>query len=424
MTQPVRFLSALAQRTPEPPISWLMKLTLDHPGLISLAAGFTDNESLPVAEVQALLGEIFGAKKTGRSSLQYGSTQGDPLLRQLTAGHLQTADSGKNSTVYDAKRLLITHGSQQLLYLVTECLCDPGDIVLVEDPTYFVYLGIAQSHGLRCRGIALQPDGLDLAQLERTLDALQRSGELKRVKLLYLVSYFQNPSGVTTSFAKKEAALEILRRYERAAGHPIYLLEDAAYRELRFAGEDVPSALAAPRAMERVIYAGTYSKPFATGARVGFGLLPEPLLTAVLRVKGNHDFGTANLLQQLLARALVSCRYEAHLPVLRACYARKAGTMAKAIRAHFPVSVRWDEPRGGLYVWAKLPKAMKSGVKSKLFQTALKHDVLYVPGELCYASDPTRRKPNREMRLSFGGATERNIREGIARLGSVIGEVE
>jgi 2-aminoadipate transaminase len=246
---------------------------------------------------------------------------------------------------------------------------------------------------------------------------------LKRVKLLYLVSYFQNPSGVTTSFAKKRAALEILRRYERAAGHPIYLLEDAAYRELRFAGEDVPSALAAPKAKDRVIYAGTYSKPFATGARVGFGLMPEPLFTAATRVKGNHDFGTANLLQQLLSRALASCRYKAHLPVMRSRYARKAATMVKAVRAHFPTAVRWEEPRGGLYVWAQLPGTLKSGVKSKLFQTALKRDVLYVPGELCYADDSTRRKPNREMRLSFGGANERDIREGIARLGAVIEEM-
>src|SRR5688572_26774065 len=117
MTQPARFLSSLAQRTPEPAISWLMKLTLDHPKLISLAAGFTDNESLPVADAQVVLKEILGTTRTGQRALQYGSTQGDPLLRRLTAEHLHASDGGRSAAVYDAGRMLITHGSQQLLYL-------------------------------------------------------------------------------------------------------------------------------------------------------------------------------------------------------------------------------------------------------------------------------------------------------------------
>jgi 2-aminoadipate transaminase len=215
----------------------------------------------------------------------------------------------------------------------------------------------------------------------------------------------------------------MLKRFEGAAGHPIYLLEDAAYRELRFAGHDMASALAADGADERVIYTGTYSKPFATGVRVGFGILPKPLLTVVLRLKANHDFGTSNLLQQLLRRALASCRYESHLTELQRRYARKAATMARAMRVHFPADVRWQEPEGGLYVWARCPKPVKSGVHSRLFRSALKHDVLYVPGELCYAHDPTRRKPNGEMRLSFGSATEADIRTGIARLGATLREL-
>ncbi|NBR87849.1 MAG: aminotransferase class I/II-fold pyridoxal phosphate-dependent enzyme [Verrucomicrobia bacterium] len=316
--------------------------------------------------------------------------------------------------------LLITHGSQQLLYLLTEALCDPGDIVLVEDPTYFVYLGIAQSHGLRCRGVRLLPDGLDLAHLEQVLEELRRRGDLPRVKLLYLVTYYQNPTGYTTSFAKKAAALKLLRRYEKFAGHPLYLIEDAAYRELRFAGEEVPSALAAPGGADRVLYAGTFSKPFATGVRVGFGVLPEPIRTTATRIKGNHDFGTANLLQQLLARALATGAYERHLAELQRRYAHKARVMTDAIRAHFPANVEWREPAGGLYVWARAPKRLRTGAKSRFFQTALKRNVLYVPGALCYANDPTRRQPDHEMRLSYGGASERDLAEGIKRLGTVL----
>jgi 2-aminoadipate transaminase len=307
-----------------------------------------------------------------------------------------------------------------MLYMVAEALCDAGDIVLVEDPTYFVYLGILQSRGLRARTVRMQNDGLDLAHLEEILGSLKRTGELRRVKLLYLVSYFQNPTGVTTAFQNKSGALELLRQFERAAGHPIYLLEDAAYRELRFKGADVKSSLAVRGRTDRVIYAGTYSKPFATGARVGFSLLPEPVFTAVLRIKGNHDFGTSNLLQQLLARALGTGRYQQHLGELRRRYASKARTMSHALKEHFPAGVEWLEPGGGMYFWARLPRGMRSGTKSRLFREALANNVLYVPGELCYADDVSRPKPDREMRISFGSAPEKDIRTGVARLGAVL----
>ncbi|MFO1487321.1 MAG: PLP-dependent aminotransferase family protein [Verrucomicrobiota bacterium] len=474
-------LSSLARRTGPPPISWLMQLALSRPQLISLAAGFTDNESLPVAEVSKTVGDILRHRKSALPALQYGTTQGDPTLRELTARRLQHLDGAKSAAAYSSERMLITNGSQQFLYMVTEALCDPGDIVIVEDPTYFVYLGILQSHGVQARGVRMEADGLDLDHLEALLTSLQKRGQLSRLKALYLVSYFQNPTGITTSFAKKVAALKLLKKFERAAGHPIYLLEDAAYRELRFghltkwsakpgdldqppvnhsksshsprpsgerAGErgseklnlltpalssfgggegdatsrafGERSALAAKGFGDRVIYTSTYSKPFATGARIGFGALPEPLFTAVLRIKGNHDFGSANLLQQLLARALASGRYEHHLHALQQRYARKAATMRAALQKYFPPEVQWAEATGGLYFWAKLPRGVATGPKSKLFQAALAKDVFYVPGVLCYAEDSSRRQPAHEMRLSFGGASEENIREGVKRLGAVL----
>ncbi|EEF60545.1 putative transcriptional regulator, GntR family [Pedosphaera parvula Ellin514] len=319
--------------------------------------------------------------------------------------------------------MIITNGSQQMLYMVTEAMCDEGDVVIVEDPTYFVYLGILQSRGIKGRGVRIEEDGLSLEHLEQVLESLKKSGEIKRLKMLYLVSYFQNPSGVTTSYEKKVGALKLLRKYEKAAGHPIFLLEDAAYRELRFKGEDVKSALSAKGFANRVIYAGTYSKPFATGTRVGFGILPDPVYTAVIRIKGNHDFGTSNLLQQLLVKALSSGRYEEHLTALQKRYAKKAKGMLVAMKQYFPAEVQWWEPLGGLYYWARVPQALKTGVKSKLFQKALAKDVLYVPGELCYANDPTRRKPENAMRISFGGGTEQNIQLGIERLGGVLREM-
>ena len=153
-------LSALGRRTKPPPISWLMRLKLSHPRLISLAAGFTDDESLPVKEVRELLHGILRSRETGRRALQYGPTQGDTGLRELTARHVKQLDRlastnaaptarGSRSMAtgpYSPERVLITNGSQQTLYMLTEALCDEGDIVLVEDPTYFVYLGILHSN--------------------------------------------------------------------------------------------------------------------------------------------------------------------------------------------------------------------------------------------------------------------------------------
>ena len=398
-----------------------MELTLTRPQLISLAAGFTDNASLPVKEMRALTRDVLGARKTGQPALQYGTTAGDFQLRESTASSFALLDGVLGAhPAYAPERLMITHGSQQFLYMVTEALCDPGDIVIVEDPTYFVYLSILQSHGIEARGVTLERDGLSIDSLERVLTRLQRSGEIKRVKMLYLVSYFQNPTGVTTSFARKKAALKLLRQFESAAGHPIYLLEDAAYRELRFAGADVHSALAVRGHTNRVIYSGTYSKPFATGVRVGFGILPEPLFTATLRIKGNHDFGTANFLQQVITRALQTGRYEKHLGQLRKRYAHKARIMHEAIVKHFPAKAECWEATGGLYFWVRLPRGVQTGPGSKLFQRALENNVLYVPGELCYADDSSRPKRRNEMRLSFGGAPDAAISEGIARLGQAL----
>ncbi|MGH7991962.1 MAG: PLP-dependent aminotransferase family protein [Limisphaerales bacterium] len=431
-------LSAMGRRTAPPPISWLMQAALSRPKLISLAAGFTDNATLPVKISRQVLNRVLRSPKTGQPALQYGITAGETNLRQLTARHLKKLDQSSSSSsssperkprtrtkneddkTHSWARVMITGGSQQLLYMTIEALCDEGDIVLVEDPTYFVFLSILQSRGLRARGVRLKHDGLDLAHLETVLQRLQKSGELRRVKALYLISYFHNPTGVTTRFEKKYGIVKLLKKFERAAGHPIYPIEDAAYRELRFKGPDIQSALMVPGAAKRVIYTGTYSKPYAPGARVGFGILPEPLFTAVQRIKGNHDFGTANLLQQLLAGELETGLYDRHVAKIEKRYGRKAQLMKQALAKHFPPNVEIWESGGGLYFWARLPKHVSTGVKSKVFQAALKNDVLYVPGELCYADDPARKRPDHEMRLSFGSASEENICEGIQRLGRVL----
>lgn len=404
-----RYFSAQARRTEEPPISWLMRLKLERPDLISLAAGFTDDETLPVTTVRALVNQILARASSGRAALQYGTTAGLPALRGALLDRLRQQDNATHARL-TTDDVVITNGSQQLLYLITEVLCDPGDVVLVEDPTYFVYLSILQARGVRTATFA------SLAELPAKLEWLKQRGWLSQLKLVYLVTYFRNPTGQTWSWAMKQEAWRVLRHYERAAGHPIFILEDAAYRDLRFAGQDIASFKALDSANQRVLYANTLTKPFATGLKVGYGILPPAVRTAVLRAKGNHDFGTASFTQAIMARALASGVYQTHLQRLAQTYRRKCQTLANALGADFPHGV----PEGGLYIWTQTPCGEPTGFRSRLFRRALDAGVLYVPGELCYAPDATRPVPRQFLRLSFGAPTPRQIREGVRRLRSAL----
>ncbi len=414
------FLSSLARRSSDPAISWLMKLTLDQPHLISLAAGFTDNETLPVAEVSELIAGLEHDDAAARAALQYGSTAGDAELRKLTLDRVCAQDGITPGATLTADDVVITNGSQQLLYLLSEVLCDPGDIVLVEDPTYFVYLGICEALGIEATPVRLEPDGISPDDLKRTLQRLMDNGTLDRLKFVYLVTYFQNPTGWTSSFEKKREAFAILRHYEAAAGHPIFVLEDAAYRDLRFAGPDTPSLKSLDTANERVAYSNTYTKPFATGIKVGYGVLPRSLMRHVLRSKGNHDFGSANFNQCLIARALRTGVYDQHLPKTHAGYRRRKELMGGALRKYFPSSAKWQEANGGLYFWPELPAQHDTSRDGAIFRAALDAGVLYVPGDLCFANSPLRPRPKNCMRLSFGGTPSSQIEEGIKRLGTVL----
>lgn len=383
-----------------------MKLALERPELISLAAGFTDNDTLPVAEVAAVTRDLLRHPRAARAALQYGTTPGLPALRHELVRRLRQQDGETRATADD---VIVTGGSQELLYLTTEALCDPGDIVIVEDPTYFVYLGIIEALGLRAVGF----DTLD--RLKTRLQELKNRRQLARLKLLYLVTYYQNPTGRTWSLEAKREALALVKHYERAAGHPIYLVEDAGYRDLRIEGDDVASFLSLDSRGDRVVYSNTLSKPFATGLRLGYGVVPSALRRAVLRSKGNHDFGSANFLQAILARALAGGLYARHLPVLAAGYRRKRDAMLAALAAHFPATARYEKPLGGMFVWVTLP-GVNTGVNGRFFRRALAAKVLYVPGAMCYAADPSRPVPTDNLRLSFGASSGAQLRQGVRRL--------
>lgn len=417
-----RALSALGSRASAPEIAELMRISLERPNVVSLAAGFTDSRSLPGEEVRSIVESILSDPDMARSALQYGVTPGDQELRALTLERIRKAD--RTSGVVDSvSNSMITTGSQQFLYLTREALLDPGDILLVEDPTYFVILGLLANTGVAARGVATDSEGISLERLVATLERLRSEGDLSKVKALYLVTYCQNPSGRTTAFHRKKEALRILSEFEQDAGHPIYLIEDAAYRELRFGVDDPPSALSDSDHGHRVIYTGTYSKPFSTGLRVGFGVVPEELVSPILNLKANHDFGTPTFNQAIMKHALKTGVYDTYTSQLRERYSVKSEIMRGALSASFGDRARYEDPKGGLYYWVDLGASVETSMDSRFFRTALEKEALYVPGCLCYCDDPSRARPNREMRLSFGGAKDEDIPIGIERLAATLDDI-
>lgn len=415
------FLSRKAQRTQPPLISWLMKATLENPKLISLAVGFVDQDTLPTRAALACCRSILNDEPRGKAALQYGTTIGLPSLREsilqlLAAEEGLTAERNRITPGH----VVVATGSQSILYLVTEVLIDEGDVVILSDPSYFVYMGILQGVGADVRGVPIEADGMSITALRRLIDGLRGEGKLNRLKLIYEATYFQNPSGVTMSEKKRKALFDLVR--EIRADAPVFIIEDAAYRELRYSGKAEPPIKLFDTANDSVVYTGTFCKPFSAGLKTGYGILPDSLLAPVLNEKGNLDFGSSNFTQCLIDEAIRSGRYARHVRLVRRGYKRKLQIILDALKEHMPEQVRWLTPKGGLYIWAAVPESIDTGPSGDFFKRAVQKGILYVPGEFCFYPEPGRTKPRNWMRLSFGVESPDNVREGIRRLAETVKE--
>lgn len=402
-------------------IGYLMKQAVDNPDVISLAAGLVDAASLPVQPARLALEHVLQNEASGRRALQYGTTAGSAELRGRLAGHLANLEGKSVDELdLDPDQLIVTTGSQQLLDLLADALFDPGDICLVAMPTYFVFLGVLHGVGARIIPVDTDENGMCPEALEAKLEALADVGELGRVKLIYAVSYFENPSGISISADRRPRFVDIARRFSRE--HRLLILEDAAYRELCYDGPTLPSIWSFDDTREHVILTQTFSKSFSPGVRVGFGVLPHDLVSPVTNRKANQDFGSANLNQELLNQVFASQQYDGHVESVRAAYRIKRDAMLAAADEFFSDirGVDWVRAHGGLYVWMTLPKSIETGFESPLFHEATKtHAVMYVPGELCYPPDMPDR-PKNKMRLSFGVQPPEMLREGMRRLAAAV----
>ena len=414
-------LSAKARRTREQPISFLMESAVRNPDLISFAAGLVDPQTLPRQQVLKIVDHLLADETRAREALQYGTTPGLNRLRERCLAHIEQVE-GKSRQAMNLSPddLVVTTGSQQALYLIAETLVDPGDIVIAAAPSYFVYTGTLQSFGARVMTVPMDAGGMDLAALEALLDKIEHGGELHRVKFIYCTSYFQNPTGLTLAADRRPRLVEIAKRY--SLGHRILILEDAAYRELNFDGPTPPAVKTFDPTNEHVILSMTFSKPFAPGIKTGYAAMPKGLAGPVLQQKGNHDFGSPNLCQQIADAALADGTYAAQVETLRAGYCRRRDATLAALDKHMPAApgLSWTRPGGGFYVWLTLPEGVDTSRGAAMFDSCVERGVMYVPGAYCYLPDDHGRCPTNHLRLSFGNVPFGRIDEGIERLSSVV----
>lgn len=371
----------------------IFKATVD-PSIIPFAVGNPASESFPVDVIRRFTKEIL--EETPTVALQYGITDGYAPLRTLLRTRMkQTYGCGRAGD-----DLIVVSGAQQGAELAAKALCDEGDIVLCEDPSFIGVLNAMRSLNIRLKGIPLQQDGIDIDRLEQALRTE------KRVRMLYIIPNFQNPTGITTSLEKRRAVYALARKYN------ILILEDNPYGELRFAGEDVPHI----KSMDedgRVIYLGTFSKILSAGMRVGYVLGPSEVLQKMVVAKQGEDVHTAMLPQMIAERFLKWEGFDAHLQSVRALYRGKCAKMLDGIRKHFDPRVAYTTPQGGLFLWCTLPEG--NDVLSYC-KTAIAAGVAVVPGTAFLADT---QGESRSFRLNFSTPSDAQIETGIRRLGEI-----
>lgn len=378
----------------------LFKL-LGKPGIISFAGGFPD-PALFDAEGIAQSSAAVLANSPG-PVLQYGATEGYQPLREA----ISTFMAGKGSTV-TPEGLIVTTGSQQALDLIGKTMISPGDKVIVEAPTFLATIQCFRLYGAHIIGAPIDADGVDVDKLEALIEEHQP-------KLVYLIPTFGNPSGVTLSLARRQRILEIAARTQTL------IVEDDPYGELYFDTPPPASLLAlsdsVPGSRDWLAHCGSFSKILSPGLRVGWMIAPPELLAKATMCKQFSDAHTSNLTQAICAHYLTLNRLNDTLGLVRRTYAERARVMAESLRRELGDAITFNQPKGGMFFWARLTGAHGSHANAPEFaKRAIDKLVAFVPGAPFYAHDPDMAT----LRLSFATADVARIEEGIGRLGRAL----
>ncbi|MFI6150598.1 PLP-dependent aminotransferase family protein [Streptomyces sp. NPDC051109] len=375
------------------PIREILALTA-RPGVISFAGGLPAPELFDTQGLRASYDAAF-AESAGRA-LQYSTTEGAPELREAVAARV-TARGLETS----AQDLVVTTGSQQALALITSTLVEPGDAVLVENPTYLAALQCFALAGARVIPVPCDGEGI-------LPDALEEIVARERPKVLYSVPTFQNPTGRTLPGARRAAVAEI------AARRGLWLVEDDPYGELRFEGAEVPWLAAYPGAQDRTALLGSFSKVMAPGLRLGWLRAPEALRRAAVVTKQAADLHTSTVDQLAAAHYLRTSDLDAHIGAVRAAYRDRRDALLAGLGAALPAGSAWKRPEGGMFVWARLPAGYDA---TGLLRAAIARGVAFVPGAPFHTGTPD----PRTLRLSFTTHTPEEIGVGLERLAGVTG---
>ncbi len=364
----------------------ILKVTQD-PSIISFAGGLPSPESFPCEELAKVSADVI--RESGKSALQYSTTEGDKELRRWIADRYRT----KKGVDADPDGVIITTGSQQGLDLLSKVFLDPGDPVVLERPGY---LGAIQSFSMfeaDFRIIPLEEDGPDM-------EALAAAVADRKPRFFYAVPNFQNPSGISYSLEKRRQAAKILSE----AGVPF--IEDDPYGELRFMGEALPPVASFMTGRKTML--GTFSKICSPGFRVGWLWSDPEDAHKMVTAKQASDLHTSTLLQAILVRYLKEYDIDEHIAKIRAIYKERRQVMITRIREKFPSEVKCTEPEGGMFLWITLPQGYSA---MELFDLAIAEKVAFVPGKPFYIEGG-----ESCLRLNFSNSDPERIMTGIDRL--------
>jgi len=390
------FYSVLASKMEASAIREILKL-VQNPEVISLAGGMPDPKTFPIEDIKEITQDVLLEKSA--QALQYSSTEGLPELRKYILEYL-----AKDGNDGELENIIISSGSQQGLDLIGKVFLSPGDIAIVELPSYLAALNAFYSYGGELVGIPMDEDGMRMDILEKKLIQLKNEG--KKVKFIYTISNFQNPAGVTMSLARRKKIIEITHKFN------VFIVEDNPYEKLRFEGEPIPSIYSLEK-NGSVISLGTFSKILCPGLRLAWILGNEEVIRKIAILKQATDLCTSILNQLIASEYCKLGKLEENIESNVQIYKRKRDIMLNALEKYFPKEVSWTKPQGGFFVVATLPEYIDT---KKMLKEAIEENVAYVPGGPFFADE----KGQNTMRLSFCYPSEEDIDEGIKRIGNLI----
>ncbi len=367
-----------------------------RPEIVSLAGGMPNLSALPMDMMASVIQDL--VMTNGAEALQYGSGQGHPLLREQICDVM--ALEGIRANPDD---IIVTTGSQQALDLISRIFIDPGDVVLVEAPSYVGALGTFRQYEAQVVHVAMDDQGLIPQALREAITSVRASG--RKIKFLYIIPNYQNPTGVLLPADRRTEILEICRAEQ------IFVVEDNPYGLLGF-DRPSPNAMRAEDS-ENVIYLGTFSKTIAPGLRVGWALVPPSLKEKLVIASESSILCPSNFAQLTISRYLANQPWRDQIASFCELYKVRRDAMLESLEEYFPASATWTKPGGGFYVWVNLPPEIDTKL---MVPKAIVAKVAYVPGTAFYADG----FGSWAMRLSFCHPTPERIRDGVKALGGVV----